>query len=204
MTHPYIQYIERGLNAYVNTAFKSKERYINQFFGYNCAGDLLNLGVFPDAKEITESMAMYTCLKKKLHMDTSDPNITVHVVGDGSTPRTGALLAFLTNWKIYSIDPQLKLKWVDQISIRRLFCFNNKVEAMIQLPYRPTIVVLCHAHVPYTVITQIYPDTPMVVMPCCVPYPREKASMTYIDHGVWSPMNEILVYTGTSEENLEL
>lgn len=197
MTHPYITYVEKGLNNYVHHAFTGKRKYIDYLFKLKCAGDLISTGVFPNAKEITESFAAFIAIKKYFrHLNLEDPNVVVHVVADGSTPRTGALLAFLTKWKIYSIDPQMNDKWLscENYDIDRLACYKDKVESICNYLPVSNIVLLVHPHIDYPTIRSCYPTTPLIVIPCCVAYPRDKANVLYTDHGIWSPKNEVLIY----------
>jgi len=88
------------------------KRYINEFVKLKCAPDLLAWGVFPNAKEITESMAMYHAVKNYVPFDLHDEEINLVVVGDGKSPRTAALFAVMTKWTCYSVDPKMDEKWL--------------------------------------------------------------------------------------------
>src|SRR6185295_14541542 len=44
----------------------SDHRHINEFFRLDCAPDLLRLRLFPNSKEITESMAAYHAVRWQL------------------------------------------------------------------------------------------------------------------------------------------
>jgi len=192
---PYLNYIEHGINTYIHQSTNGKRRYIDWFFSLNCAGDLLNLKVFPDAKEVTETMAVYNATRKQFRKKIPmNEHKIVHVVADGSTPRTAAFLAFLTKWQLYSIDPQMKEEWVVQDKVERLKCYKNKIEDIYETLPTPDLVILVHPHVTYEVIKECYPNTPIIAMPCCVHYPEELASKVYRDQGVWSPQNKILIY----------
>ncbi|CAF4573016.1 unnamed protein product, partial [Rotaria magnacalcarata] len=79
------------------------------------------LGLFPNAKEITESYAVWAALRRFIFSrfeksssksidsipSTDHRQNAIIVVGDGMTPRTAALCAYLTKglWQCYSIDP---------------------------------------------------------------------------------------------------
>ena len=87
-----------------NTLFaynSGQQRYLNDFIKLNkSAADMLNLGLFPNAKEITESYSAFNAVKTKLKQyELGDPGVTVVSVGDGRTPRTAALFAFRTKWQ---------------------------------------------------------------------------------------------------------
>jgi hypothetical protein len=205
---PYLSYIDHQLNAYVSHAFKCKRKYIDWFFTLNCSVDLMILDVFPDAKEITETFSAFTAIRKLFkgtqnsngktdRPDVNDPSIKVIVIADGSTPRTAAFLAFMTKWTVFSVDPQMKDKWVMQSSVKRLCCIRDKIENVYKdLPPDPTLLILVHPHVNYPTIRSCYPTTPMIVIPCCVDYPRDKATGIYTDHGSWSERNEVFLYRG--------
>ena len=73
-------------------------RHAEEFWRLRCAPDLLLSGLFPNMKEITESMAAFAAAHRwapKLGLSLSDPGVAVAVVGDGSTPRTAALAAYI-------------------------------------------------------------------------------------------------------------
>src|SRR6188474_1758259 len=65
-------------------------RYLDQFLALRCAPDLIASGVFPNAKEITESMAAVRALWRNARVDRHDPRVAAICVGDGVTPRTAA------------------------------------------------------------------------------------------------------------------
>lgn len=196
--HPYMNYIEKGLNSYINDAFQGKKTHIDYFFKCKCAGDLLNLQVFPNAKEITESMGAFIAAKKHIKIPFDNPSITLYVIADGCTPRTGALFAFLTHWNIFSIDPNMHDKWTHpDHGINRLTCLKSKIEDLPHstLPH-PDLLILVHPHVDYITIRSLYPTPPIIVIPCCIQYPRDLTHKTYTDHGIWSIKNEVYIFEG--------
>lgn len=98
-------------------------KYLDRFIKcLECAPELLKMKIFPDAKEVTESMAAFAHLTgiifpNSVHNhpcieDVSQEtrsNDAIVCIGDGSTPRSAALFALsIKNWECYSIDPQLK------------------------------------------------------------------------------------------------
>src|SRR5579872_7431860 len=48
-------------------------RYLNEFTKLKCAPDLLAWGLFPNAKEITESLGAYNAIRKHIRWDLGDP-----------------------------------------------------------------------------------------------------------------------------------
>lgn len=107
-------------------------RHLDRFLGWGCAPTLLELGVFPDAQEVSESMAMLWALESRVMPPSAakaaagDKGATTSaggrlaglsfrtegavavVVGDGATPRTACLLAMRSRFRrICSVDPAL-------------------------------------------------------------------------------------------------
>ncbi len=179
-----------------NSQFASKPNteYINRFFRMNCAVDLMRLKMFPDAKEVTESLAMVNACKNLPNAfdDRRRSDINVVVVGDGHRPRTGALFACLTRWNCVSIDPEM----VQEIwPIYRLKCYKKKVED-VKLHFEgPLIIVLPHSHAkPSKCIENLTTDSTLCIinMPCCVPSDiLHYEHISYKDSRVWSPKNRI-------------
>jgi hypothetical protein len=147
--------------------------YLDQFLQLKCAPDLITMGLFPNAKEITETFAIWTALRRYIfpRLSTSTPSInnrqnTIIVVGDGMTPRTAALCAYLTKglWQCYSIDPMLQYDtYADMTFINRrsittadhcqqwknikgLRMARAKIQT-VSIQCRQAIVVMMHAHV---------------------------------------------------------
>eukprot|EP00966_Prymnesium_polylepis_P001815 41589-Prymnesium_polylepis.1 len=82
---------------------------VDDFLRWEAGQALLAMGLFPNAKEISESMACMQAIVE--HIDAAavrDPSVLALVLGDGRTPRTGALLARRTRWRCISIDPALR------------------------------------------------------------------------------------------------
>ena len=84
-------------------------RYVNEMLRLGCAPELLRLRLFPDAKELTETFAVHEAVRSRLGgaYPLTDDTVTLVAVGDGNTPRTAALFAFLTRWHCVSIDPEM-------------------------------------------------------------------------------------------------
>lgn len=102
-------------------------RYIDEFLLMRSSSDMLLAGLFPNGKELAESMSAFTAVRefllvrrdvaservRRMCQDTgvlrvTDPSVTVVVVGDGVTPRTAGLFAFRTSWRCVSVDPALR------------------------------------------------------------------------------------------------
>ena len=147
--------------------------YLDEFLQLRCAPDIIEMGLFPNAKEITESFAIWAAIRRHIfpQLSTSTSPVdnrqnAIIVVGDGMTPRTAALCAYLTKglWQCFSIDPMLQYDtYTDMIflhrrstttadhckewtSIRGLRMARAKIQA-VSIQCRQAIVVMMHAHV---------------------------------------------------------
>jgi hypothetical protein len=185
--------------AYDHGRFKYMDEFIRQ---YKSAADMLILGIFPDAKEITESFGAFNAVRtklKKLH-DLNDPKVTLISVGDGRTPRTATLFAFKTKWQCISVDPNLNQDKIPlwESKIERLHCVSLKVEDLEWPVLKgPVIIVAVHSHAPLQQILNHIKATQrsLVVIPCCVKYDYNKTKcIEYTDAGINSPKNLVKVW----------
>ena len=71
-------------------------RYLTEFVRLKCGPDLLALKVFPNAKEVTESVAAHTALREWPGAREFGRPWRAYVIGDGHAPRTGAFIAMMT------------------------------------------------------------------------------------------------------------
>lgn len=178
-----------------------QQRYIEEFFKLNkSASDMLQLNVFPNAKEVTESYAAFNAVRNKLKSDLSDPNTTVICVGDGHTPRTATLFAFRTNWQCISLDPGLDIKRIAlwESKINRLHCIPKKVED-VDLNFKKATIVAVHSHATLDdTLDHVHADQrSLIAIPCCVSYRSKKyrpADKEYLDSGIWSPKNRVMIW----------
>ncbi|CAM4965635.1 unnamed protein product [Rotaria socialis] len=211
--------------------------YLDEFLKLICAPDLLTLGLFPNAKEITESYAVWAALRRfifsrfeKSSSKSIDPipstdhrQNAIIVVGDGMTPRTAALCAYLTKglWQCYSIDPILQYDtYADMLFINRgskttaEHCTEWKsikglrmVRAKIQtvsVQCRKAIVVMMHAHVTLEDAIAAIDATEgiigIITCPCCnwAPFQQEwlgqRPHHHYADSKLLSGKNEMNVW----------
>ena len=170
-------------------------RHINDIMGCACFPDLLERKLFPNAKEITESNAVYNAVRWHLpRFSLSDPGNTVVAVGDGHTPRTAALFAFRTAWNAYSVDPLLRIKdW----KTARLHTYPVKIEEEGFHFTSPVVIVAVHSHASLKATLEHIqsPNRALVAMPCCKPIDLDvPPDMRYNDSGIWSEKNEILIW----------
>ena len=121
-------------------------QHIDAVWSMKCFKELIKLDVFPDAKDISESMGalraatLYSHLSLRKDAEKSrrdalrsrwkEENVWCICIGDGSTPRTATLISFLTVWNLFSIDPGLKKEFVgkEPKGIQRLEAFDLKFE----------------------------------------------------------------------------
>ena len=86
--------------------------YIDMLFGMECFPDLVSLGVFRSAKDVSESMAVLQGVTRHGNFHSkSKSNFLCLCIGDGCTPRTAVLACFLQGWTCVSIDPALNEEW---------------------------------------------------------------------------------------------
>lgn len=190
-------------------------RYLDELFKLNCAPELMALKLFPNAKEITESFAMFNAVRGHWRSGIlSNPHALFVVVGDGVSPRTAATFAFRSQGTCMSVDPLLRLnpEWG---KIKRLVLASKKVERLSS-PFvwvekgaqTPTIIIHCHSHATISASVQAVSswENPRVVvqgivsMPCCVPdeVPMGwKLADSYADWGVLSPQRTVNIYRPT-------
>ena len=163
------------------------------------AGDMLTKGLFPNGKEITESMGAYYALKflaNKINIRLDNTCLAV-CVGDGSTPRTGGLLAFRTKIDCLSIDPNLRdFNW----EIDRLSCVRSKVEDVNYLfyQYNHVFIVMVHSHAPLKPTLEHIRTTQnrhLIVIPCCDHNQiLSQPGYVYRDNRIESPMNLVYIW----------
>lgn len=176
--------------------------YIDKLFGLDCFPDIVACGAFTTAKDVSESMAALQAATfhgtLRNSKNAQPQNVLCLSIGDGSTPRSAVLVAFLKKglWRSVSIDPALKPEWNgDHASIRGLTGFCGTLEEFVAAtqmtshrvatdnrPVQPDhIVLLCvHSHARFvgsasvSSIRALYGgDTvPMTIvsLPCCAKF----------------------------------
>ena len=176
---------------------KPTTRYFDQFLSLRCAVDLITHGLFPNAKEITESLAAVRAVFLHSRLDRKDSGIQVVCVGDGGTPRTAAALAFRTEWRCHSVDPLLNRDRIDywEGSVRRLRCYPTRIEqASFDFQNDPVLIVAVHAHIELAkALEEIRAKggdvVAAVAIPCCGfvhDAPGLELQARYDDWGIWS------------------
>lgn len=189
-------------------------RYVNRFIALNSLEEFGRYGLFPNVKEVTESFSMYYAVTHKIipndpRIDKKEKNVRIFVVGDGVTPRTAAVFAFMTKWECISIDPQMRDR--DYSGIRRLRVHDCKIEDYPNHPkYHPltddwnsktNIIIMPHSHadIQRTWDELVNDKTWLITMPCCVHHKMDMPCIEYRDKYVASPKNHIKIYCNYME-----
>jgi hypothetical protein len=195
-------------------------RYLDEFVSdLTCSALLLETRMYPDAKEITESMAMFDAVRCHIPLDI--PEASRHkkhgiiCVGDGATPRTASLFAFRTKgWMCYSIDPIARTtkEWE---SIDRLKIVRAKIEE-VRVKLDKAVIILLHAHVSLeATLPSIEAEEILAVVccPCCNFHTVQqsigsiKPDVSFHDPALLSVHNEVRIWldpklpTGTATSN---
>lgn len=160
------------------------------------------------SKEVTESFGIFAACRKVI------PDINQHlvyVIGDGASPRTGAVFAYFTKAEVVSIDPQFNMDhWEKHTTqqksmgypITRLEVIKKKIEdcQVFNCNQKRIIIVFPHSHASMEETLKKftnYKTRYIVNMPCCVPIPTNFAKIphTFIkDTLIVSPKNEIHIW----------
>jgi hypothetical protein len=126
------------------------------------------MGLFPESKEITESVGCLLSIKMHFAkiLKLSDDEVTCIVVGDGAKPRTAALACFMTKWRrVISIDPAITPETMKEFAevhrIDRLEMRPDRMQdTVIEIDPKKdkcVLIILPHAHLcPNTAIAQLH------------------------------------------------
>ena len=184
-------------------------RYLDEFIKLKCASNLIQANLFPNAKEITESMGAYNTVRKYLweRFHPGDSNVICIVVGDGHTPKTGALFAYRTRWTILSIDPVMYRAKLDMgqglyapAGIERLTVVRDKIQSRylgIPLETKKILFICIHSHAKLSdCIKQVKGAKACLVnIPCCIPSDLSSLpDISYEDWGIHSEKRKIEIY----------
>lgn len=173
--------------------------HLHRFFRLNTAPLLMGQRVFPNLKEVTESMGAFVAIHNHLmpHVDRNSNDVDVYCVGDGHSPRTAALIACLTKWNCHSIDPQMRNKKWD---FKRLTTYKSKVQdvSFTGKENKTAIIVCVHSHASLKDSVKSingYGTTYLVNIPCCVkPDLGQQPFVSYLDYGIHSEKREVSIY----------
>ena len=169
-------------------------RYLNSLVTSTNGRRLVNLGVFPNVKEATESFGAHrAAMRWQEEFPPACGDIRVVCVGDGNSPRTAATFAVNSRWQCHSVDPRLKLR--PDLDVPRLHQHATRIEE-VSFTAERVIVVAVHAHVPMaTALTSIDADEVLAIsMPCCFGDDMGDPDESYEDLSVLSPQRRISVW----------
>jgi len=174
---------------------KNRSKYIDWLIRSKCGADLLAAGLFPNAKEVTESFA---CFEATMHLgegfEWNNPEVVVFVVGDGHKPRTAATFACRTKWQAHSIDPVLTPRLY---KFDRMYTHRKKIEDTNGFAAANVLIVMPHSHAKIDdCLTKIQGNKRAVItLDCCVKNSLSvKPDVEYVDENIWSPMNIVRVW----------
>ncbi len=177
---------------------KAALRRLNRFMELTTAPLLLSAvswGGDP-TKEITESLACWEAVMQWVAAtgrSQRDRSMSVLVVGDGRSPRTGALVACMSAWTVTSIDPKAASEGPHP-TVQRLTTIRARLEERPDL--RADVVIAPHSHAsPEATRAACLPGGVVVAMPCCVPWAVLPHTRTYADHACLSPDRTVYVET---------
>jgi len=161
------------------------------------------------SKEITESFALLSAAKTFV----SEPFNNVHtlIIGDGASPRTGAVFAYYTTTTVTSIDPNFNLDFYQKHStqqekmgypIQRLTLIKSKIEDLKNTPidcnHKTLLTIWPHSHADMNSLPVTnYLNRYDIALPCCIPIPlnwQHEPHITYIDKHILSPKNTIHIW----------
>lgn len=211
---PSLQY---GSGDMVSTTYEKniqievpiEAKYLDMFIRLRSAPELI--GLFPDAKEITETVGIFQALKniQGIYKEIPSWDVVCLVPGDGALPRTGAYVALLTHWTVYSVDPllrdtitinkELNGTFINGLIYRRLYCLKQKIEDIDQIEARIGIILAVHSHADLNDAwskLNVTERKVTVALECCRKQeikgfePRKR----FRDIGIFSPQNEIIIY----------
>jgi len=180
--------------------FDKLNKYLNEYLSLSCCPDLNAAKIWPNAKEITESMGAFSAVRNHILKNDDklfkSKDIVLLSVGDGKTPRTAALFACRTAWECYSIDPILNLN--KQWPFKRLNLWKNKIEDLkFEFKDKECIIVMVHSHasVKKTLTHITAKIRHLVTIPCCVPHILPNTPyIGYTDTNIASDKNEVKIW----------
>ena len=178
-------------------ARRNSNPYLARLFRAKHLQRLVGLSLWPNDKEYTESAACLAAVTRYCPYTPDDRGVTALVVGDGRTPRTGALIAASTAWQVLSVDPVLR-KMGPHPRIERLTMYKERAETLAaRLTWGlKVVIVACHSHAPLHIVhAHINAGTsPVISLPCCVKDKLGDPRITYSDPACLSPCCTINVY----------
>lgn len=175
-------------------------KYLQRFISLNSAVDMLELKLFPNLKEIGESMSMFYTVQDKLmvwdnNITRNDEDIRVVVVGDGVVPRTACLFNYMTRWHTWSIDPTMRNRNYDKV--KRLTVIGKRIEDVdLNFNDQITIIILPHSHAPVQKCWDNIKSTRkwLIKMECCTHDKLDLPAYWFKDKYAITQANDIFIW----------
>lgn len=176
-------------------------KYMNFLLKRECYRDivLIDHRIFPNVKEVSESVGLYFTLSHVIKADMKKP-LRIVCVGDGKYGRTGLLFAMMTKWNVWSVDPELVVKDKPEFfrSVDRYTAVAEKIESLTGASLNDMndcdVMVACHSHANLRVSKKMLNPKIIVSMPCCEPDHLNEICVSYRDLNILSPKNTINIY----------
>ena len=176
---------------------RCSNRYIDEFLRLGCAPELIELKLFPTAKEITESMAAFQAVINYIpEISLKDPDINLISIGDGVSPRTSGLFAFRSKLNCVSVDPQLRVEKYSGL-IKRVSLIKTRAENLnIECDTAIIVAVHSHANLEKSAAKIKAKRKFVIAIPCCKPQLMGAINPTivYVDDGIHSPCRAIYIW----------
>lgn len=183
-------------------------KYLDVFLRLRCAATFCELGLFPNAKEVTESFGAYEAVRRHLPHAFMDPTVTMIAVGDGCTPRTGATFALRSAWQCYSVDPAChetskrghayRPAMRGWTALQRLSVYPKRIEDVSIKATGPVVIVAVHSHASLEAAVRSV-STPssisVIAIPCCkLQRLHVLHDLEYEDPAILSPRRRVLIW----------
>lgn len=195
--------IHEGMGAATISVRLASPRYANEFMRLKCAPDMIDHKLFPNFKEVTESMAAYSAIRTHLKMFPLEAdNVIAVCVGDGTTPRTAAMIAMRTKWQTISVDPRMNIERAWHKKIARLYAYADYIENFKEeIKESNVVIVAVHSHAKLEDAVSIVNregvrSVGVVAIGCCVDQTLgdRQPNVVYDDWGIWSPKRTVKIW----------
>lgn len=192
------EHVSKAASIWADHASKRARRYMDAFVRLKCAPDLLAHGWYPNAKEISESMAALEAARQALGVRRfGDEETTLIAPGDGCSPRTAGLFAYMTRWDCFAVDPRMRGQGRHP-TVKRLTLVPRRAEDFGLNPRKRVVVAAVHSHANLAAAVAPFMGAErldVIAIPCCVDQTLARPpDKRWIDFGILSPEREVMVW----------